>query len=94
MENGDVPAAKQEIGRLDQTIEQFRAELNHYHNDLAERITSSSARILKAFYNIAESSNKRLTQIEDDGAAIRSRLATLNDRLLEVEKRLNMPPTR
>ena len=42
----------------------------------------------KRFYDIAKSSNKRLTQIEDNGAAMRGRLTTIGDRLLEVEKRL------
>jgi hypothetical protein len=31
-------------------------------------------------------------QLEGNEGAIRSRLATLEDRLMEVEKRLNIPP--
>jgi hypothetical protein len=30
--------------------------------------------------------------LEGNEAAIRSRLATIEDRLLQVERRLNMPP--
>jgi hypothetical protein len=33
-----------------------------------------------------------MTEIESNEAAIRNRLATVEDRLLQVEKRLNMPP--
>ena len=32
-------------------------------------------------------------ELEGNEAAIRSRLGTLEDRLMEVERRLNMPPT-
>jgi hypothetical protein len=34
-----------------------------------------------------------MMELEGNEAVIRSRLGTLEDRLLEVEKRLNMPPT-
>ena len=33
-----------------------------------------------------------MTDIEVSDASTRSRLATIEDRLLQVEKRLNMPP--
>jgi hypothetical protein len=33
-----------------------------------------------------------MTELEGNEAAIRSRMATIEDRLLAVEKRLNMPP--
>jgi len=105
MENGDAPATKQDIAllkqdvarleqRLEQGIDQLRAEVNHGYNDLVERIADGETRLLKAFYSFGESSSKRMTEVEDNEAAIRSRLATLEDRLLDVEKRLNMPPAR
>jgi hypothetical protein len=49
-------------------------------------------RLFTAFRSIAESDQKRMTTIEADQAAVRSRLATIGDRLLNVEKRLNIPP--
>jgi hypothetical protein len=36
--------------------------------------------------------NQRIKQGEGNQAAFNARLATLEERLLEVEKRLNMPP--
>ena len=44
---------------------------------------------LKAFYAYAKSNNRRLTQLEDNQAAIRSRLGTLEGRVTETERRLN-----
>ena len=73
-------------------IAQLRAETNHQYRDLVERISDSETRLLKAFYDFAQSNQKRMTEIEGNEAAIRSRLATIEDRLLNVEKRLNMPP--
>ncbi len=117
MENGEQPATRRDIERVEQHIErveqrierveqrieqleqrveqgfeQVRAEMNHGYNDLVERITDSETRLLKAFYSFAEINNKRLSVLEGNEAAIRSRLASIEDRLMQVEKRLNMPP--
>ena len=34
-----------------------------------------------------------MPELEGNEAAIRSRLGTIEDRLMEVEKRLNIPPS-
>jgi hypothetical protein len=73
-------------------VDQLRSETNHMYNDLVERIADGETRLLKAFYNFAESNQKRVAEIDSDQAAIRSRLGSVETRLLEVEKRLNMPP--
>jgi hypothetical protein len=85
MENGSPSATKQDI-------EQLRSEMKHQYSDLVERITDSETRLLRAFYIFAEGNSKRLVQVEGNEAALRSRLATIEDRLMQVEKRLNMPP--
>jgi hypothetical protein len=87
---------KQDIGDLrseiKQDFEQLRSEVNDGYNDLVERMADSETRLLKAFYDFAQSNQQRVTLLEGNEAAIRNRLATLEDRLLQVEKRLNMPP--
>jgi hypothetical protein len=55
-------------------------------------MADSQTALLKAFYTYAEGNNKRVAELDGDEAAIRSRLGTLESRLLEVERRLNMPP--
>ena len=107
MEDRNAPATKGDIAdvrtelkadiadvrtELKADIAQLRAETNHQYRDLVERISDSETRLLKAFYDFAQSNQKRMTEIEGNEAAIRSRLATIEDRLLNVEKRLNMPP--
>lgn len=64
MENGSLPATKQDIHDLrsesKHSIEQLRSEMNHQYNDVVERITDSETRLLKAFYTFAETNNKRM----------------------------------
>lgn len=88
---GDIADLEQKVEQIEQKVEQIRGEMNHGYADLAERISGSETRLLKAFYDFAQSNQKRMTEIEVNEAAIRSRLATIEDRLLQVEKRLNLP---
>jgi hypothetical protein len=103
MEDPNAPATKADLADLrsevkaditavKQDIEQLRSEMNHGYNDLVERMADAETRLLKAFYDFAQSNHQRVTLLEGNEAGIRSRLATLEDRLLQVEKRLNMPP--
>ncbi len=86
MTNGEAPATKNDI-------EQLRAEVNHGYRDLVERISDGETRLLKAFYSFGQSNNKRIAEVEGNESALRSRVATIEERLMEVEKRLNIPPS-
>ncbi|HXP85956.1 MAG TPA: hypothetical protein VN841_14630 [Bryobacteraceae bacterium] len=90
MNNGDSPATKHD---LQQAVEQLRSEMSHGYNDLVERITDSETRVLKAMYGIAESFQKRVVQLEESDATLVHRLGIVEERLLQVEKRLNLPPS-
>ncbi len=79
MKNGNEPATRQDLAKLKE--------------ELAEVIHDSETRILQAFFAIAESNQKRLAEIETENAFVKSRLSTLEQRVLEVEKRLHLPPT-
>jgi uncharacterized protein YceH (UPF0502 family) len=97
MENGRQPATKHDIeqlrSELKQDIELLRSEVSHIHRDLGERLERSETNLLKAFYSFAESNNRRIGQIEGNMSAFTDRLSTLEIRVLEIEKRLNIPPT-
>jgi hypothetical protein len=75
-----------------ENLEQLRSEVNHGYADIVERMSDGETRLLRAFYDFATSNQKRMTEVEANEALMRSRLATLEDRILQVEKRLNMPP--
>ena len=95
--NGDSPATKHDLEELrsdvKQDLEQLRSEVNHVHDDLVERISDSETRLLQAFYSFADSNNKRLVQGEAATALVISRVTTLEDRVLQLEKRLNILPS-
>jgi hypothetical protein len=59
---------------------------------IGQALHDTEARILQAFYGFAESTNKRLDQTDWNLAMSTDRLGTIESRLLEVEKRLNIPP--
>ena len=89
---GDIQQLHVEIRQeLQQEILQLRAETQHMYNDLVERISDSETKLLKAFYTFAETNQQRLTQVEATASAVITRLATLESRITDVEKRLNMP---
>jgi hypothetical protein len=89
MGNGDELATKADLKQL---AVKLGADLNQLEERLTERIHDSETRLLKAFYTFAESNQQRLAQVEGNTTAVIVRLATLESRIIEVEKRLNMPP--
>lgn len=63
MENGDQPATRRDLERVEQRlerlehrveggIEQLRSEMSHGYNDLIERITDSETRLLKGLLQL------------------------------------------
>jgi len=59
---------------------------------LGRMIHDTETRILQAFYGYAEATTKHLTQIDGNMALFFGRLGSLETRMLEVEKRLHIPP--
>ena len=57
-----------------------------------ERLRDMETKLLNAFYGYAKSNDKRVLETEGNEAVLRSRVATLETRLTDVEHRLNMPP--
>lgn len=57
-----------------------------------ERLRDIETKLLNAFYGYAKSNDRRVLETEGNEAVLRSRLATLETRLTDVEHRLNMPP--
>jgi uncharacterized membrane-anchored protein YhcB (DUF1043 family) len=80
------------VARLNESIEILRSEMNHQYRELVERISDTQTEVLRAFYSFAQTNNKRVLEVEGNESALRGRLGTLEDRVLEIEKRLNIPP--
>jgi len=108
--NGSEPATKSDLlalearmdsrfdGKLSAMEARFDGKLDTLEQRLLDRMGSmihdSETRLLQAFYSFAETNNKRLAQFEATDVLLLTRVTTLESRVLEVEKRLNIPPAR
>jgi predicted nucleic acid-binding Zn-ribbon protein len=88
MENGQQPATKADIKALHGDIEALHGDID----GLREQIRDTETKLLTAFYDFAKANQQRLAQLEISDGTLTRRIGILEDRLLEVEKRLNMPP--
>jgi|SRR5579859_6316215 hypothetical protein len=104
----DILALKSDILALESRMEsrmdaklsalesRFDGKLDTLEQRMLDRmgglIHDSETRLLQAFYSFAETNQKRLGQFEATGILLLSRVATLETRVMEVEKRLNIPP--
>lgn len=71
---------------------EFKSEISGLRDELVEVIRDSQTEVLKALYGFSQTIQERFRQVDASETAFRNRLATVEERLLEVEKRLNMPP--
>jgi len=81
MDNGHEPATKADLSALEQRLTEAFTEAIH----------DSETRLLKAFYGFTETVQARFQAADDDQANLRKRLSVVEQRLIEVEKRLNLP---
>jgi hypothetical protein len=100
MEDLNSPATKGDLQQLAAQIRsesqeiaaQLRSEFQHGFDDLKEAMRDNQTEMLKAFYSFIQSNQERFKAAEDAETALKKRLAVLEDRMIEVERRLNMPP--
>jgi hypothetical protein len=95
---GSTPtSATIKMDSLNDPFEPVRIEVLTRFDICEQRIRQilhdTEMRILRAFCGFAESTNKRLDQTDLNLATCTERLGTIEIRLLEVEKRLNIPLT-
>ena len=106
MQTGDAPATKEDIKELRTEMKELRTEMKAMEerlNGMEERLTGmeerlteairdSQTEILKAFYGYTQTTEIRLKEREASDITLRQRVGVIESRLLEVERRLNMPP--
>ena len=61
-------------------------------DELVETFRDGQTEILTAFYGFSETIQNRFKENDQTEASLKRRLTTLESRLLEIEKRLNLPP--
>jgi hypothetical protein len=82
MNDRNAPATKGDIADSGQRLEQR----------LVETMRDIETKLLQAFYGDGKSNDQRVLEVETNESLLRTRLATLESRIMEVERRLNIPP--
>jgi chromosome segregation ATPase len=88
----DVSSLKEELLTVKGDVLGVKADLQDLRNELIETIRDSQTELLKAFYGFTQTVRDRFQEADQTEASLKRRLGTLESRMLEVEKRLNMPP--
>jgi hypothetical protein len=80
MDNGNVPATKQDLAEPCTEMIGDR---------LIKAVRDSRTELLKAFYSFAKSN--RLSQLEGNQGALITRIGTLEDRMTDLERKVTFP---
>jgi hypothetical protein len=71
--------------------DRLRADMKVREDRLIEVLRDNETKLLKAFYSFAQSNQTRMAEIETETSAIKGRLATVEERLLLLERKVNFP---
>lgn len=85
----DVQAVKDEVQSL---RSEFKTDIDAVVERLLGAVHDAETRVLNAFYGFAQTNQKRMTLLEGTESNMISRLGTVESRILEIERRLNIPP--
>ena len=107
MNNGQSPATKQDLADLRTELKQDLAaqkkdlleairEANdqlkvELKEELLEAMHDIETHLLKAFYGYTESTQRHLKELDRAHISVHERLSTLEDRIQELERRINFP---
>jgi hypothetical protein len=86
-------ATKTDIADSEQRIRAAtKTDIADSEQRLVETMRDIETKLLQAFYGYAKSNDARVLEVEANESILRTRLATLESRIMEVERRLNTPP--
>jgi hypothetical protein len=78
--------------RLEEAIRNTQAEARAMEERLVEVIRDSQTEVIRSTFGFANSMDSKLKTSEAVEILLRQRVGILESRMLDVEKRLNMPP--
>jgi len=70
-----------------------KGDLADLRDELVEVFRDGQTETLKAFYGFIQTIQERFKESDASEAALKRRMTTLESRILEIEKRLNLPPS-
>jgi len=95
---GDVLDLREELTQefkqgLTGLSDELRQEISGLRDELVEAIHDGQTELLRAFYGFTQTVQARFAEQDQTEAALKRRIGTLESRILEIEKRLNIPPS-
>jgi hypothetical protein len=103
-DNLEAPASKRDLrdlesrldGKLDALEQRMEGKMDAQEQRILDNvrvlIEGAETRLLNAFYSYSKSNDRRVFEVEANEATLRSRVAIIENRLTDIEQRLNMPP--
>jgi hypothetical protein len=74
-------------------LEALNNRIGAFEQKIDGSLTVIAEKILGNIFRLAEALQSRVTDLERSDANLKHRLAVLEERLTELEKRLNIPPS-
>jgi phage shock protein A len=82
------------LGDVTVALERLGSRLEDFQTKMEADLAAVAESILSNVFRLAEALQSRLSDVERSDANMKHRLAMLEERLTELEKKLNLPPTR
>ena len=91
----DLAASSEELRQDMQDLKlAVNTRIQEFEQRLEGQIADVATRLITTIFQLAEALQSRLTDVERSDANMKHRLAMLEERLTELEKRLNLTPQR
>jgi chromosome segregation ATPase len=87
----NVPLNRADLAALSEELAKSMGELEIR---LDASIKAVAERVLESIFHLAEALQSRVTDLERSDANLKHRLAMMEERLTELEKKLHLPPER
>lgn len=89
--NAGLNALRGNMNVLREDLNGLRGNMTAQRDELKEAIHDSETRLLKAFFDYAESNRLRLVSLETSTNSVTHRLDIVEKKVMDIEKRLSLP---
>jgi flagellar motility protein MotE (MotC chaperone) len=98
MDNSKAAATQGDIAELRREMQELDERLESRFHSFEERVEGlfkrMEAQIVATVYRLGDAAQMRLTEAEREAAAVKERLSTLEQRLMEIERLIDMKTQR
>ena len=98
MDTSKAPATQGDIAELRREMQELQERIENRFHSFEERVEGlfkrMEAQIVATVYRLGDAAQMRLTEAEREAAAVKERLSTLEQRLMEIERMIDMKTQR